>query len=117
MTKTLEDFKTYEPVFPEAETCKTENLIGQTIRIKAAHRRKGEKGDFYVLLCSDEKGKLVSFATGGLALVKWIKAFLDGSKLLDAEDKTNFFPEEIEVIMLQKKSKSSGLKYFDFANS
>lgn len=117
MAKTLEDFKTFEPAFPEAENMKTEDFVGQTIKLKAVQRRIGEKGSFYVVLAETENKRLVSFATGGLALTKWIRAFIDGFKLKDEEEKINVFPEEIEVVLVKKKSKTTGMGYYEFVNS
>lgn len=114
--KSLDEFRTYTPVFPEAENCKTEELVGQQIEILSFAKKQGDKGKYNVILAKLESGRLVSFASGGVAINKWIDAIRNVYGMPDEEDLIQVLPESVSAILIRKTSKETGNKYFDFVN-
>ena len=110
------DYVKLEPVFPEAEVVKSDDLVGELLTLKAFAELQGSDNKYLVIEALNKKN-LISFSNGGSVVMTKIKKLAEHFELKPDDAGICRFPEDIECVFVKKKSKSSGRMYHDLVDT
>lgn len=106
------DIVKVEPVFPDSEVVKGENVIGKSLNILAFGTREGLNGKFLVVLAK-AGSKKISFSVGASVVVEKLIKIQKHYNIEANPEGIVIFPEPVETTMIEVKSKKTGLNYYD----
>ncbi len=112
MKEINEIIKTDEQLYPDSQTIKSDELIGEEFNILGYGMRTTETGDFAILHIS-HKSVDKSFTCGGKVIINKLQRLSDQMEV-KGEDKVYKFPDSVKVKLIKKKTQDGKYKYFDF---
>lgn len=100
-----------EPVYPETEYKKAEELIGKDLKIKGYALLTGREGDFAVINAEVENQN-ISFSCGGKVILEKLKKYLDYFKQELKNNKVEY-KDVVEATLTYPKTKDGRYNYYD----